>query len=164
MNSELWDKQALYELMCRYCNAVDRKQFDRLRPLYHPGAINDFGPIFQGDSESFIVYLRRQMRQMTTQHMIGNHHYCIKGDSAEGEIYTMNFHIIHGPDGVEQYVAGGRYIDHYIRAGNQWLISDRLRLIDWSRRSPVQNSGLQAQLSEDDDPVFALLPNLYPEQ
>jgi len=163
MSSEFEDKQALYELMCRYCNAVDRKQFERLRPLYQSTATHDHGDMYQGDPEGFIDFLRENMRDMTTQHMIGNHLYHIEGDRAEGEIYTVNYHIIQHPEVDIEYVAGGRYIDHYVKQEGHWLISYRKRLIDWSHEGPSQHSQFELPLSGPQDPGYGLLKNLYPD-
>lgn len=164
MSDELADKQFLYELMCRYCNAVDRKQFERLRPLYQQTALHDHGDMFQGGPEAFIAFLQQNMQAMTTQHLIGNHFYCIVGDRAEGEIYTVNYHILHKPEGDEEYVAGGRYIDHYVREGDQWRISFRKRIIDWRRQNTLKDLAHYPQAQVAIDPAHGLLPNLYPSQ
>ncbi|MDB5973672.1 MAG: nuclear transport factor 2 family protein, partial [Nevskia sp.] len=48
---ELLDKQALYELICAYCNAADRHDHDKMRALYHEDAIDDHGHYSKGPAK-----------------------------------------------------------------------------------------------------------------
>ena len=145
MNDQLSHKQALYELMCRYCSAVDSRNFDHLESLYTSSAIHDHGPMFSGNPKDLIHFLQETMIDMTTQHMIGNHLYFIDGHTAQGEIYTINTHIFHRESNDIEYTAGGRYIDnyHYDEKSERWLISARKRLIDWTREGSSSPSALQ---------------------
>ena len=45
---QLIDKQQLLELSLEYCRAIDRRDFVRLRSLYHDDAIDDHGGMFRG--------------------------------------------------------------------------------------------------------------------
>ena len=53
----LIDKQALHELVLRYCRACDRRDFVLLRSLYHDDAIDDHGAMFCGSADEFLVWL-----------------------------------------------------------------------------------------------------------
>ena len=44
---KLLDKQEIYEVLCRYCRALDRGDEKLLRSVYHPDAIDHHG-IFDG--------------------------------------------------------------------------------------------------------------------
>ncbi|WP_062271036.1 nuclear transport factor 2 family protein [Endozoicomonas arenosclerae] len=133
-------KQALYELMCRYCSAVDRKSFDHLASLYTEDAWHDHGPMFAGNPSDFIAFLKSSNVNMTTQHLIGNHLYHIDGDRAQGEIYSTNTHVFHFEESDWEYVAGGRYLDEYRLEDGVWRITNRKRVNDWAREGAVETS------------------------
>lgn len=143
MNDPMMHKQVLYELMCRYCTAVDSRNFTHLLSIYHQSAVHDHGPMFCGNAESLVSFLQESMVNMTTHHMIGNHLYHIDGDTAEGEIYTINTHIFHSEAGDVEYIAGGRYRDSYCYEDGHWLITARKRLLDWTREGKSAASSLQ---------------------
>lgn len=54
---EAADKVELYELVVAYCRAMDRRDVDLMRTLYHPDAIDDHGSLFDGTGEEFINFL-----------------------------------------------------------------------------------------------------------
>lgn len=161
MNEQIFHKHALYELMCRYCSAVDSRNFKHLLSIYHQSATHDHGPMFCGNPESLISFLQEAMVNMTTHHMIGNHLYHISGDTAQGEIYSTNTHIFHSESGDVEYTAGGRYVDSYrFFKGEElqdqdeqgrWLITSRKRVIDWTREGASSPSDLQFSPSDYDE-------------
>lgn len=142
---ELLDKQELTELVYRYARAVDRKDFDRLGALYHPDGEHDHGGLFSGRPQAFIDWLKASMGAVETQHLIANALFVVEGDSARGEIYTVNFH--HNPATASNYVAGGRYLDHYVRHEGAWVFARRLRVVDWSEERPAQAGATAALIA-----------------
>lgn len=151
MKDQVIHKQALYELMCRYCTAVDSRNFDHLLSIYHTDAVHDHGPMFSGDPLGLISFLQENAVNMTTHHMIGNHLYHISDDRAQGEIYTVNTHIFHRETGDVEYIAGGRYVDSYKYEQGQWLITQRQRIIDWSREGAFSPSSLQFTVTDSSE-------------
>ena len=69
---DLLDRQALADLVAAYSRAVDRREFSILESLYHPDAIHDHGPMFQGKRDDFIAWIKQSPATMTTQHFVGN--------------------------------------------------------------------------------------------
>ena len=57
----LADREAIRTLVYAYCRAVDRRDFDWLRTLYHPDAIDDHTPYFNGPASEFIDRLPEGM-------------------------------------------------------------------------------------------------------
>lgn len=132
------DKQKLYELNLRYARAVDRKIFEALHPLYAIDAIHDHGGMFKGSGQQFVQWLSDTMVDIETQHLIANSLFQIDGDTATGEIYTINFH--HLPNKKSNYIAGGRYLDRYVKTNGAWQFQSRLRVIDWAEERPATAS------------------------
>lgn len=137
----LADKQELQELVLRYARAVDRREFAKLATLYHPDGCHDHGGMFKGRPADFIEWLTQSMVDMETQHLVANSLFVVESGTARGEIYTVNFH--HFPTSGTNYVAGGRYLDHYVRHDGRWVFHTRTRVVDWSEERPA-NAGMTA--------------------
>ncbi len=157
---QIADRQALAELVALYCRAVDRRDFALLRRLYHPEAIHDHGGLFRGTREEFLAFLERSMDDVVTHHFVGNTLFALDGDLAEGEVYTVNYHVI-GQQARRDYVAGGRYLDRYRRHEGEWVFMERRRVIDWAHEAPTQDTGIAAALCRGvagaADPSFTAL-------
>jgi hypothetical protein len=158
---DLLDRQALADLVAVYSRAVDRREFSILESLYHPDAVHDHGPMFQGKRDDFIAWIKQSPATMTTQHFVGNALHVINGDAAEGEIYTINCHVIGGE---RDYIAGGRYLDRYVRENGRWYFAARKRLIDWTYEAPSAPAstaaGLARGVNGPGDDSYKMLPNL----
>src|ERR1700676_916277 len=50
---ELGAKQAITEVLYRYCRAIDRMDRDLASTIWHPGGSADYGPVFKGTGEAF---------------------------------------------------------------------------------------------------------------
>jgi len=148
------------DLVARYSRAVDRRDFALLASLYAPGAVQDHGAAFCGEAGRFVQWLKDSMGTMITQHVVGNMILRVFGAEAEGEVYTVNYHLIDGAEPI-QFIGGGRYLDRYVRHEGRWLFAHRRRVIDWSREEPAKPSPHTASSARGapgpDDPSYAHL-------
>ena len=127
---ELLDKQALHELVVRYCRAVDRADLELLLSCYHDDAIDDHGTFCGPPAEVFPPVLDRLRREPATQHALTNESFEIDGDVAYGETY--NEMRTTGPDGTMVHGGSGRYLDRFERRDGTWRIARRTSIIEWS--------------------------------
>ena len=69
----LLDKQAIHEVVLRYCRGVDRCDRDLVRDCYWPEAIDEHGS-FTGTRDEYLEWLFGRMlpRYSMTMHFIGN--------------------------------------------------------------------------------------------
>ena len=68
----LLDKQAIYELSCRYMRGLDRLDADSLLSVFWEDAYCEYG-FMNGDAPTFIVFAISALRDhASNQHMIGN--------------------------------------------------------------------------------------------
>lgn len=133
----LADREAIRDLLFRYCRAVDRRDFALLATLYHPDATDDHTPYFCGSAAEFVARLPRIMAlNRVTSHQITNMLIALDGDRAEGEIHTLAYHLMDTPEGPVDFLVGGRYLDRYVRAGAGWQFLHRKIVLDWSAREP----------------------------
>jgi hypothetical protein len=160
---ELLDRQALAELVACYSRAIDRRDFALLHSLYLPEAIHDHGGLFRGGRDAFVAWLSTAMQGGATHHLVGNTLFAIDGDRAEGEVYTINFHVI-GRAESRDYIASGRYLDTYRRENGRWRFASRQRLLDWAWEGPSAPAGTGATIARGlpgpDDAATTRLPLL----
>nr|WP_087572904.1 nuclear transport factor 2 family protein [Sphingomonas sp. CDS-1] len=121
----LLDKEALRDLATRYSRAIDRRDPELLRSVYHDEAIDDHGVVFCDKATVFIDRQPEVMAQFElTAHYICNSSYRIDHDRADGELYFIAYHRTLGPD-AKQIIVSGRYLDNYEKRDGAWRISHR---------------------------------------
>ena len=127
---ELVDRQAIHDVIIRYCRGVDRMDRELLLSAYHPDAIDDHG-LFVGRAEEFADYFMafHQSQQSATQHIITNHSCDLDGDTAHTETYWLFAAM--NRTGPALSLGGGRYLDRMERRGGRWAIAQRKCLYDW---------------------------------
>ncbi len=126
---QLGDRQAIHDVVVRYCRAVDRMDRELLLTCYHPDAIDDHG-IFVGSPEAFAdwAFALHASLQSAHQHIVTNHSCELDGDSAHSETYWMFAGMHH--DG-KLTIGGGRYVDRMERREGEWRIAARKCVPDW---------------------------------
>jgi hypothetical protein len=130
---DLIDRQQLYELVTRYCRAIDRVDEELLLSCYHPDATQDHGA-YKGPIPGLVEHLRgRAMnaRKGPLQHSVSNFRCEIEGDVAQGESYVNT--IMTNDEG-EALLGFGRWIDRFERRQGEWRIAHRDVIIDVPRR------------------------------
>jgi len=161
----LLDKQALHELVLRYCRAVDRRDYVALRALYHDDAIDHHGDMFTGSPDEYVAWLPSVLAGFEcTAHSISNALFVISGDVAEGEIYTEAYHRTPAPS-PREIVIGGRFLDQYQRRDGVWRFFRRSLALDWCRAGAVDMTSYQQFAAaappgrtDDQDPSYRALP------
>ena len=161
----LIDKQALAELVHTYCRACDRRDFALLRTLYHDDAIDDHGTMFRGSADEFLAWLPSVMANFeATVHSITNTLFIVRGDEAQGELYTHAYHRTPVPD-AREIIIGGRYLDRYARRAGSWKFLHRSLALDWVRVEAVDASayrefaaGAPPGRIDAGDPSYLALP------
>ncbi len=145
---ELLDKQAITEVIYRYCRAIDRLDLELFRSVYHEDATDDHGGR-KGTGYEFAEGVVPGLGSVDqrTQHHITNILIEIDGDVAWAESYLMAFHrFLDEPrlgdnrlDPARPLLEyGGRYIDRLERRDGVWRIASRVIVYDWSRFSAVE--------------------------
>ncbi|MFC1943884.1 nuclear transport factor 2 family protein [Chloroflexota bacterium] len=136
----LLDKQEIYELLMRYCRAIDRCDEPLLRSVYHPDATDDHGG-FKGKVPELYDWLSTTLSGMKlTTHNICNVLIEVEGDVAYGEAYFLAYHRIPGKEKDYDMLVGGRYIDRFERRDGVWKIAERRCVFDWNRNDPCTES------------------------
>ena len=160
---DLLDKQAITELVHRYCHAADRHDHALMRTLYHEDAIDEHGPFAQGPAMEFIDKLPEIQKPMRIlQHHVTTVNIRLDGDYAEGEIYVLAFHQVDSEDSPHDLLIGGRYFDKYERREGSWKFAHRSVVADWARAANPSEVALDHPMLEGahigqpgpDDPAY----------
>lgn len=136
--NELADREAIRDVLMRYCRGIDRFDEDLIRSAYWPDAHDDHLD-FAGTVEEFIVYAKPIMQAMRySQHLLGNILIAIEGNTAEVESYFQGYHSVPNELGERaDVIAGGRYLDRFEKRNDEWRILKRFVITDWYRTAPA---------------------------
>ncbi len=150
--ADLLAEQAIRKAVTCYSRGADRCDLDILKSAFHPDAEVRYGS-YDGHYAEFCENVVAGHRAMNyTTHTVVNEHYNVNAatGTATGEIYVLAFLSMSqagdvmavgaykntASDGGHEYLVAGRYIDKYECRDNDWRITLRQYVIDWSRTSP----------------------------
>lgn len=155
-------EQEIRRLQATYARAVDRRDWDLLRTVFHPDATDEHGP-YRGDVEGLVAFLEAQLADVeSTSHLMAN---CLvthlDDDSANVETYATAVHRHVRDEGLPvDLTFWVRYLDRFERRNGGWRIADRLVVIDRSRADEVRHGAGVAHAFTTgrpgpDDPSYA---------
>lgn len=130
---QLLDKQAISEVLMRYCRGIDRQDREVLSGVFWPGAEDDH-ILFQGTAEGFVEHAMSFLAGLNTHHFLGN--ILIDFDSpqsARSEAYFVACHDMPCAVGRQDFTMGGRYLDRLEKRDGEWRIAKRVLTCDWYR-------------------------------
>lgn len=130
----LLDRQDILDCLIRFSRGIDRLDREIFLSAFHEDATIAAGPFVGNPAQladwSFAMH---ETMQVLTQHDLLNHSCDIEGDTAHGETYYL-FVARNTDESV--MLAGGRYVDRLERRGDDWKISLRTNIIEWSAMPP----------------------------
>ena len=151
-------KEEIRELAMLYSRGVDRKDAALLRTLYTQDGTDTHGDSFDGGAEDFVQFLERSFPYMKySGHHICNHLISVSGDTGEGEVYAVAYHVIpDGSGGWLEDIMCVRYVDRYRReADGRWRFAQRVVSYDFHSQRPYQVKDADGKPGED--PSYAVL-------
>ena len=107
---ELLAKQAITEVIYRYCRALDRMDRPLADTIWHAGGTADYGPtMFQGTGEGFLDWVwPTHAAMLGHSHQIANVLIEVDGDHAGSEAYvTATLWAAFAPDELTQIIEPG---------------------------------------------------------
>jgi hypothetical protein len=173
----LADRMAIQDLMYRWCRSVDRLDFDGIRKVFHPDAVDRHGP-FNGGVEALIDWIRERHKTIPfSMHQISNMLIEFASDDlalVETYVRTVQRYPAEAKASLAQLSGGragsagsgadlftcSRYVDRIERRGGEWRIALRTLVQDWKQivdvdpDAPVPQAGWIVGRRDADDPVF----------
>ncbi len=157
---ELLDKQAIVEVLMKYCRGVDRRDPDLLTSIYHPDAYDDHvGRHFDGTTvgQGLVDWMYEEME--VTTHNITTYNIEIDGDVAGSESYTTSVHLRKMDGEVRTILSLARYVDRMERRdGVNWKIASRIVVSEFSGQIAMDRNQFPTLARQDrSDPSYTVL-------
>lgn len=126
------DQQAIEQVYIRYCEIIDRKEFDRLVDVFTDDCVGDYrntnGKVHEGVAP-LVRHLKHGMGPGAdcgaTHHNVCNFRIDVEGDTARSRAHFYAVHRgINHYDG-QMYTCWGEYVDSWIRTPQGWRVRSR---------------------------------------
>jgi len=157
------DRQAITDLIYRYCRAVDRLDHELGYAVWHTDGTADYGEsVYQGSGRGFIDFVIGQHRQTLGQsHQVTNIILELDGDRAASESYHIAALRIMRDGQMHEITVRGRYIDRWSKRDGCWGIDHRITIRDFDDIRPVTPlSSVTAGRRDPGDPSYAVLQDV----
>jgi hypothetical protein len=130
---ELKDREAIREVIHRYCQAVDRCDEEMLKGCYHPDGYDDHG-FFGGNGHAFSQWVVPCLEQVDSSvHAITNTRIELKGNQASVASQWSVVHRLKHEQGFTDFWHQGRYLDVFENREGEWKILHRVVVADMDR-------------------------------
>jgi hypothetical protein len=155
----LADREAIREVIYRYCRAIDREDADLGRSVFHEDATADYGEIYRGSGRGFYDFSFGATKGLNcrTHHQVGNVIISLNGDRASSEAYVRSVFRLFTGDRIMQSQAWARYIDQWSCRDGVWAIDNRLAITDFDEAMREVSTHDSASVGRRgrDDPSYA---------
>ena len=156
-------KEEIRDLVLLYSRGVDRKDGELLKTLYTKDGSDDHGAHYSGDAAGYVRFLEKSFPYLPySGHHVCNHLISVDGDTGEGEVYAIAWHLI--PDGkggmVEDFMLV-RYIDRYRREEGRWKFASRTVAFDHRTQRPLSTPATAVTPGEQDASYKVLASRLF---
>ena len=134
----LIDRQAIRDVVLRYCRGIDRLDLELVRSCYHVDATDEHST-FTGTRDEYVEWVANVLaRYAGTMHVIANQLIELDGDAARSETYGVAYHWGDPPDDRRRnFTTGFRYVDRFERRGGEWRIAARVAVREWTHAVPA---------------------------
>jgi 3-phenylpropionate/cinnamic acid dioxygenase small subunit len=139
---ELSDRFEIQDLVFRYAQLIDSKQFEGLREVFTTDVHVDYSAFGGGvgNLEETLAFLKAALTNDLfphTQHLNANIQLAVEGDRATGRVMCFNPMHMALPDGKRQtFFLGLWYLDEYRRTPQGWRICRREEEKSWAFNAP----------------------------
>ena len=148
----LVDKDAIRDVIYRYCRGLDRMDKELAYSVFLPDCQVEYFDVFEGSGHGFIDWVWETHAEFERHaHQISNCLIEVDGDSATSEAYvTVTLWTLPGEDGKQlEIVSRNRYVDNWRRAGDGWAIAHRQCIADLQTIAPLTRGDVNAESRRD---------------
>lgn len=148
----LLDKQAIRDVLSRYCRGLDRMDKDMAYAVWHEGGTAFYDGIYEGTGRGFIDWVWQAHAGMERHsHQITNVLIEVNGDRAICESYvTVCLWTLPDELGRQKELVGrGRYLDRFSKKHGRWAIEHRTHLLDMSSEYDLDRAAVSEGAARD---------------
>ncbi len=158
----LADRQAITDLLYRYCRSMDRIDAELGYSIWHEDATADYEGYYQGSGRGFIdAACATHRRAVAHSHQISNIIIELDGDRAGSETYATGTLRLMKRDQLRQLTMWVRYIDQWSRRNGRWGIDKRTQITDFDEIRDITAVSKQERTRRDrNDPSYAVLTDV----
>jgi hypothetical protein len=158
-------RQAITDLLYRYCRAMDRMDLEQGYALWHGDGVADYGPFFQGTGRGFIDFVYQAHAAMVSHsHQVSN--IIIEFASpvqATSEAYVTAALRTRQGERQMQTTTRGRYLDEWTFKDRRWGIDRRVYVHDLDETHEVKGVLLNGTGARDrSDPSYRFVRRSSP--
>jgi SnoaL-like domain len=154
------DREAITDLIYRYCRAMDRIDREQGYAIWHSDGTADYGEeVYQGTGRGFVDHVCDQhARLLRHSHQVTNIVIELDGDRAGSEsYYTTALRMLRG-ETMNEICVWGRYVDRWSKRDGRWGIEHRVAIRDFDDMRVVTPMSDDMRSRRDrDDPSYAVL-------
>ena len=156
---DLEDRQAIIELIHRYCRSVDRLDVPLGHSIWHEDGTADYGSVYHGSGRGAIDFICAQhAKTLHHAHLVSNILIDLEGDRAGSESYAFATLRIRRGESIQQMMVWSRYIDRWSRRSGRWGLDHRLAIRDFDEiREVVAMGDHNVGRRDRSDPSYAVL-------
>jgi SnoaL-like domain len=165
---DLMAKQAITEVLYRYCRGLDRMDRDLVLTVWHEGAPARYDMMFDGTGQGFIDWVWPIHETFFRHsHQITNILIDVDGDRAVSEAYvTVALRSLPGGDRIVDMISRGRYLDRWSKRDGRWAIDDRVYVTDLQSQeemalTEMTDTSTTASRRDGQDPSFLASPTSF---
>ena len=154
MSSDVEAKQAITDVIYRYCRALDRRDRELADTVWHPDGTADFGVTYSGPASGLLdQFWDNHAKLLGHSHQVTNILVEVDGDRAGSESYAIGT-LWDLPESrvLTSMVTFGRYFDRWSRRDGVWAIDHRRFVYDVVFLTPPDAGGLLGRLTAERDP------------
>ena len=157
------DRQAITQLIYRYCRSVDRLDVPLGHSIWHEDAIADYSGtgqnFYSGDGRGVIDHICAQHEHLLHHsHQVANILIELDGDRAGSESYVTASLRMRAGEQLKQITVWGRYLDRWSRRAERWGLDKRVALLDFDEiRDVAAMEEHEVGRRDRSDPSYAVL-------
>jgi hypothetical protein len=157
------DRQAITDLIYRYCRSVDRLDIPLGHSIWHQDGYADYGAaVYQGNGRGVIDHICAQHRHtLHHSHQVSNIIIDLDGDRAGSESYVNASLRVRRGEQLKHMMVWGRYIDQWSRRDGRWGLDKRISIRDFDEvRDVTAMYEHDTGRRDRSDPSYSVLRNL----
>ncbi len=127
MTNEADDRFEIMAVLDRYCEALDRRNWELMEQVFTPDVEFDFGDWKTSTRDEAVAAIRGFIDGCgRTQHLQGNYRIELDGDRARSRVYIRAFHVGAGKALGKTFEMAGEYRDELLRTPEGWRCQKRV--------------------------------------